>query len=796
MSVSRCSPRRLATRTAKSIVQAVCLVLAWTAPGSDAAEVGIGITVRKDRVDRTPVTAIASVGDTIKWTSEAIDAGDAAKVRIILKNVGGNPFTGGGDYDSGLLALGAAIPATPAIVAAAATATPNVYSYEIRVFNSDDEELTDLRETRNAVWVAGARDGTRQVRGVFVGAVKKLSVDLERSATNDAEHLRDVIHDGTAAFATNWAARPTVLTGPTRAAAVAAIGAVSAGADDDDVFVFLYAGHADKKPEFDDEPDGDSKEYCPDPECDEAVNLPAARTTLDDDLGSGDIGAALAKVRGIKVVVISACAAAGFMDRRLSARSKDLPIPNSVVLAACGNNEGAGGSKSVFGHRHSHFVGSLVSGLIDTKPLDKDESPPEGVVAADPNPNDGMANGRVTVRNWFDYATRQIPVIKKSDKFDRVQETQTPALNDDFAPAGHKAADLSIFDYARKTISAHVHQDPPVIEPEHILCGCDYGDAPDPFRAPTRYPTRESSNGACHLRIWPPEWLGARVDGEFFDADVERDGVDFDVDLDEGDQYDDGVSLRLLSPGDLEVTVTVTVTDPDFIDDDELPRYDSFDPTHRLYLNAWADWNGDGAWSSGSEKIIGQGAGNFVIDPREDAQFRPDNTATYSFLVPIPERVAHDFYLRFRLDYGEDVGEVAAIDPSLAEERGAAQSGEVEDYDLSFWTFAGEAEGGTITFTVDGVTIAVETREGDSASEVAAQIAAAIGDDPTLAARGVTASSAGNRVMTTGLVADTVIDDPGLVHKPVPTLAGAYRWLMPIVLLLTLVVVVSRSRRA
>ena len=37
-------------------------------------------------------------------------------------------------------------------------------------------------------------------------------------------------------------------------------------------------------------------------------------------------------------------------------------------------------------------------------------------------------------------------------------------------------------------------------------------------------------------------------------------------------------------------------------------RYDSSAPTKRLYLNAWADWNGDGVWDP-DEQIIGAGIG-------------------------------------------------------------------------------------------------------------------------------------------------------------------------------------------
>jgi hypothetical protein len=132
-------------------------------------------------------------------------------------------------------------------------------------------------------------------------------------------------------------------------------------------------------------------------------------------------------------------------------------------------------------------------------------------------------------------------------------------------------------------------------------------------------------------------------------------------------------------------------------------------PGKRLYLNAWADWNGDGSWGGAGEKIIGTGSptGQVAVDPETfgaNGRFTIGETFgdtngsgawepgepfvdtvgvtedTLSFLVTPPLVLAPDFYLRFRLDYGEDVGNVANVSGNLAEEVGEAQFGEVEDY--------------------------------------------------------------------------------------------------------------------
>ncbi|RFC37220.1 MAG: Zinc carboxypeptidase [Candidatus Nitrotoga sp. LAW] len=225
-------------------------------------------------------------------------------------------------------------------------------------------------------------------------------------------------------------------------------------------------------------------------------------------------------------------------------------------------------------------------------------------------------------------------------------------------------------------------------------CISDFGDAPDKNQ-PKDYPSFLANNGARHLDF-ALEFLGKNVDGED-DADIERDGIDADGDGVNSDAFDDGVIFegRVVAGKPLPISINVSVLDKNILNADGSFRYDSSDPTKRLYLNAWADWNADGAWNSsgcmtiasntfdcsgGREKIIGTGIENFAVNPRSDAEFAGGDTGTYHFTVIPPTQIAASFYWRFRLDYGEDVGEVQKFDPTLDQDKGPAQFGEVEDY--------------------------------------------------------------------------------------------------------------------
>ncbi|MBW2361121.1 MAG: M36 family metallopeptidase [Deltaproteobacteria bacterium] len=100
---------------------------------------------------------------------------------------------------------------------------------------------------------------------------------------------------------------------------------------------------------------------------------------------------------------------------------------------------------------------------------------------------------------------------------------------------------------------------------------------------------------------------------------------------------------------------------------------------------------------------------------------------------------------------------------------GCAASCEAE----SAHVFSGTASGGNVRLVVDGVTLVVPTSAGQSAAQVAANIAAAINADPTLIGLGVTAASSGDTLTTTGDVTTLTIIDNGLAPNSVPLAPAA-----------------------
>jgi GEVED domain len=455
-----------------------------------------------------------------------------------------------------------------------------------------------------------------------------------------------------------------------------------ASADANDVSLIVIdttGGKVNDDADQDDDGTADVKmRQCKELPCDEVmatigrIKEPDPRYIRDDevdDLFSPFKVGEQARFNGPKIIVLPGCFSGGLADG-----TQDLPVASSVVLMGAGTNEAAVGKRRpAFANdgdrRHFWFNGYLIVGLADGG---------NGKARADVN-----GDNQVTVGEWFDYV---------SPKVTAVQPNQHPQKN--FTQG---SADWVVLRYNDGTLFQHSDEPLPAAkshctecEPndeDRSRCGdcCDFGDAPDPLvGTPGLYPTRTESEGALHSDL-SLEWLGTGVDSEETaqaetDADPERDGVDSDEDGLDGDQFDDGVELRRLSDSQIEAKVKVTVADRAEVADDGSPRYDSSDPAKRLYLNAWADWNGDGQWAA-NEKIIGVGPGAFAIDPAQDPQFQDDNAAIYPFLIPVPSIALKSFfYFRFRLDYGEDVGEVQAVDPGLAQEIGTAQAGEVEDY--------------------------------------------------------------------------------------------------------------------
>ncbi len=91
----------------------------------------------------------------------------------------------------------------------------------------------------------------------------------------------------------------------------------------------------------------------------------------------------------------------------------------------------------------------------------------------------------------------------------------------------------------------------------------------------------------------------------------------------------------------------------------------------------------------------------------------------------------------------------------------------------STWTFSGTAQGGTIDFTVGAVLLQVVTTVGQTETQVAAAVAAAINGHPTLIQAGITATSVGGEVSTNGSVTSSTINDPGITDgtlQPIPVL--------------------------
>jgi hypothetical protein len=151
----------------------------------------------------------------------------------------------------------------------------------------------------------------------------------------------------------------------------------------------------------------------------------------------------------------------------------------------------------------------------------------------------------------------------------------------------------------------------------------DYGDAPHP------YAVRPSANGPIHQAVGPT--LGVTRDAEPWadnSPDSAGDGAD-----------DDGVTFAPIQPGQLGATVTVTVANA---------------PTG-AYLDAWLDFDGDGAWGR-AEEWIAQSA--VVLE----------GANTVAFAVPAWAATGVT-YARFRLSTAGGLGHL-----------GPAADGEVEDY--------------------------------------------------------------------------------------------------------------------
>jgi hypothetical protein len=81
------------------------------------------------------------------------------------------------------------------------------------------------------------------------------------------------------------------------------------------------------------------------------------------------------------------------------------------------------------------------------------------------------------------------------------------------------------------------------------------------------------------------------------------------------------------------------------------------------------------------------------------------------------------------------------------------------------YLFQGVAQGGTVDFVVDGEQISIVTLAGETAADIAAKMADAIGANPILSDLGVLAHASGDNVIVAGSIISSVISDPGLAPQ-------------------------------
>ena len=83
-------------------------------------------------------------------------------------------------------------------------------------------------------------------------------------------------------------------------------------------------------------------------------------------------------------------------------------------------------------------------------------------------------------------------------------------------------------------------------------------------------------------------------------------------------------------------------------------------------------------------------------------------------------------------------------------------------------SFSGTASGGSVEITVEGVTLLVPTLAGESAAQVAANVAAAIETNTTLSSLGAVATAIGEQLVVAGSIDLLTVSDSGLAPAPVP----------------------------
>ncbi|TWT97565.1 FG-GAP repeat protein [Botrimarina colliarenosi] len=167
----------------------------------------------------------------------------------------------------------------------------------------------------------------------------------------------------------------------------------------------------------------------------------------------------------------------------------------------------------------------------------------------------------------------------------------------------------------------------------NVICstdvGASFGDAPAP------YPTLLADNGARHAHVGDETLRLGELELASPDG-TPSSGADQDA-------GDDGVVFGEIRVGQLDAQVTVTVSNA----------------PAGARLDAWIDFNGDGNWSGGDERV-------FTSVPVVEGV----NLLTFDVPVEIASSVAT--FARFRLSTAGDLGPT-----------GLADDGEVEDYAVS-----------------------------------------------------------------------------------------------------------------
>ncbi|MBK8098548.1 MAG: matrixin family metalloprotease [Planctomycetes bacterium] len=222
----------------------------------------------------------------------------------------------------------------------------------------------------------------------------------------------------------------------------------------------------------------------------------------------------------------------------------------------------------------------------------------------------------------------------------------------------------------------------------------DLGDAPPPYPSLVHslFAGRMLNNlqlfvprhGAEHLfgitsSLLPRyqyEWLGPRIDDSPLECEARVPNLD---------NFDDGVAFgAAFVPGGAAVPVTVTINAGVDVQGASHP----YGGAAEVYLNAWFDWNNDGDWLDPGEHAIGAGAGGFAVVAGIAGPLAAPWVRVAVIPVAAPIGAVPGGYCRFRLDYREDVAQIArnvvGRDPLLVLDRGAAQYGEVEDYPIPY----------------------------------------------------------------------------------------------------------------